>query len=99
MPRCIVKNTMKDRRTRCVGAHIGRAAGGYDFAIDPFTEAQQCRWHALPDRPALDRAAAARILASACRALRARGQFHLVLAGGDTPAGAYRTLRNADANW
>ena len=90
---------MKGPQLRCASAHIGRAAGGYDFAIDPFAEAQRCRWHALPDRPALDGAAAAAILAAADRAVRARGQFHLVLAGGDTPGGAYRRLRDADAYW
>jgi 6-phosphogluconolactonase len=63
------------------------------------TQAQQCRWHALPDRPALDRAAADRILAAAESGICARGQFHLVLAGGDTPGGAYRSLRSAGADW
>ncbi len=60
---------------------------------------QRCRWQALSGLPALDRAAEAAILAAAGRALRARGQFHLVLAGGDTPAGAYRRLRDAPADW
>jgi 6-phosphogluconolactonase len=63
------------------------------------TDKQRCRWHAMPDRPALDRAAAASILAAADRAIRVRGQFHLVLAGGDTPRGAYRKLREAPAEW
>ena len=39
------------------------------------------------------------ILAAADRAIRARGQFHIVLAGGDTPRGAYRELRVAPADW
>ena len=64
-----------------------------------FDERQRCRWRALSDRPALDRAAAVAILAAADRAIRARGQFHLVLAGGDTPRGAYRRLREANADW
>ena len=53
----------------------------------------------MRDRPALERAAVASILAAADGAIRARGQFHLVLAGGDTPRGAYRTLREALADW
>jgi len=60
---------------------------------------QRCRWQALSGLPALDCAAAARILAAAGRAIRARGRFHVVLAGGDTPAGAYRKLRTAGADW
>jgi 6-phosphogluconolactonase len=47
----------------------------------------------------MDRAVAVSILAAADRAIRARGQFHLVLAGGDTPHGAYRRLREASADW
>ncbi len=53
----------------------------------------------MPDRPALERAASASILAAADRAIRARGQFRFVLAGADTPRGAYRKLREAPANW
>jgi len=79
-------------RTYCTGGSRVR------FPV-AFTEAHQCRWHALPDRPALDRAAVARIVAAADRAISARGRFHLVLAGGDTPGGAYRRLRGADADW
>ncbi len=64
-----------------------------------FVERQRCRWRALSDRSALDRAATVTILAAADRAIRARGQFHLVLAGGDTPRGAYRSLCEAGADW
>jgi len=60
---------------------------------------QTCRWHGVADRPALDRAVAARVLAAEKRALRSRGQFVLVLAGGDTPRGAYQLLRTAPAEW
>lgn len=59
----------------------------------------RCRWHALPDRCALDRSAAVDILAAAHRAIRLRGSFHLVLCGGSTPRGAYARLRGADADW
>jgi len=58
-----------------------------------------CRWHAMPDRPALERAAAVSILAAADRAIRARGQFHLVLAGGNTPRGIYHGLCAAKTDW
>lgn len=53
----------------------------------------------MSGRLALDRAATAGILAAADRAIRARGQFHIVLAGGETPAGTYRRLRDAGADW
>jgi 6-phosphogluconolactonase len=58
-----------------------------------------CRWHAQADRLTLDRVAAASILAAADGAIRARDQFHLVLAGGDTPCGVYARLRDARADW
>jgi 6-phosphogluconolactonase len=60
---------------------------------------QCCRWHPVSDRHALSRVATARILAAAERALDARGQFHLVLAGGNTPRQAYQELRAAPAEW
>lgn len=62
-------------------------------------ERQLCRWHTLSDRQALDRSVTVRILAAADHAIRARGQFHLVLAGGDTPCAAYRRLRQARVDW
>ena len=60
---------------------------------------QTCRWHAVPDVAALHAEVAARVLAAADRAIRARGRFTLVLAGGDTPKGAYELLRAAPADW
>lgn len=39
------------------------------------------------------------ILASAATAIQQRGQFHLVLAGGDTPRAIYKQLRTARTNW
>ncbi len=65
----------------------------------PLAETQRCRWRALVDRSALDRAVAQSILTAAVRSIRRRGQFHLVLAGGETPRGAYRRLREASADW
>jgi 6-phosphogluconolactonase len=60
---------------------------------------QDCRWHPVPDVATVGRAASARILAAASRAIRARAQFRLVLAGGNTPRGAYGELRAASADW
>jgi 6-phosphogluconolactonase len=40
-----------------------------------------------------------RIRAAADIAIRGRGQFRIVLAGGDTPRAAYRLLRDSPADW
>jgi 6-phosphogluconolactonase len=53
----------------------------------------------MVDAEALNHEAAVRILAAAQAAAAERGQFHLVLAGGNSPRGTYRILREADANW
>ena len=60
---------------------------------------QLCRWHPVADLPSLDRAALARIVAAADRAIAARGRFDIVLAGGNTPAGTYRLLRATPSDW
>jgi 6-phosphogluconolactonase len=57
------------------------------------------RWHAVADQLALRHAAHETIFASAAQALRQRGQFHLVLAGGNTPRAIYRTLCAAQTDW
>ncbi|VAX02882.1 6-phosphogluconolactonase, eukaryotic type [hydrothermal vent metagenome] len=56
-------------------------------------------WRIFDDAEAVARATAERILDSATQAIETRGQFKLVLAGGTTPAQAYRLLRAADADW
>ena len=61
--------------------------------------AQLCRWHAVADASALASAASARVVDAASRAIRARGAFIVVLAGGNTPRAAYELLRRADADW
>jgi 6-phosphogluconolactonase len=48
--------------------------------------------HVVPDEAALARAAAAFVLSRGRRALREKGFFDLVLAGGHTPLGLYRVL-------
>jgi 6-phosphogluconolactonase len=58
---------------------------------------QRCRWHPVKDQAALDEALARATLKAAGRALQARQRFHLVLAGGNTPLGAYRRLSDAKA--
>ena len=57
------------------------------------------RWQVFPDGAALADQAAALILDAARAAITARGVFHLVLAGGNTPKGAYERLREVGANW
>jgi len=58
-----------------------------------------CRWHAVSDVRALRQAAYEAILASAAQAIHERGQFHLVLAGGNTPRGIYHALCAARTDW
>jgi len=58
-----------------------------------------CRWHAFSDRRALQQAAILSILAGAAQAIDERGQFHLVLAGGNTPRGIYHGLSAAQTDW
>ncbi|MBI1173693.1 MAG: 6-phosphogluconolactonase [Sideroxydans sp.] len=48
---------------------------------------------------ALQEMAAGMILGSAAQAIHERGQFHLVLAGGNTPRGIYRGLCAARTDW
>jgi 6-phosphogluconolactonase len=60
---------------------------------------ERCRWHAVSDDRALQQAALEAILAGAERAIRERGQFHVVLAGGNTPREIYRRLNTAQTDW
>jgi 6-phosphogluconolactonase len=53
----------------------------------------------LPDAAAVAATAAQRILHSGRAALAARGRCHLVLAGGTTPAAAYRHLAQSGQDW
>ena len=57
------------------------------------------RWIGVADTAALQRAARNRILDDAARAIELRGQFLIVLAGGNTPANIYRMLRVAHSDW
>lgn len=60
---------------------------------------QLCRWHAVADERALQQAAIEIILAGAAQAIHQRGQFLLVLAGGNTPRGIYHGLCEAQTDW
>jgi 6-phosphogluconolactonase len=62
-------------------------------------EPGQCRWHEVADKHALQQAAIDIILSRASQAIRQRGAFHLVLAGGNTPRGIYRGLCTAQTDW
>jgi 6-phosphogluconolactonase len=70
-----------------------------DRLMDDGVAAPATRWHEVPDTQALHQAALKSIVDSATQAVAERGQFHLVLAGGDTPRAIYRLLRNASAGW
>lgn len=59
----------------------------------------QPRWHAVADERALQQAALEAILTSAAQAIAARGRFHIVLAGGNTPRAVYQRLRTASTDW
>lgn len=60
---------------------------------------QLIRWHIYRDTAALCERAAAAILRSAAEAIAARGEFRLVLAGGETPRAIYAELAGAQADW
>lgn len=67
--------------------------------MDDGMTAPATRWHEVPDSHALHQAALKIILDAAAQAVAERGQFHLVLAGGETPRAIYRMLRDAKAGW
>ena len=66
--------------------------------INPVNSAQ-CRWHAVPDLSALHHAALNILLSNAALAIQQRGQFHLVISGGETPRAIYRQLRTTHSDW
>ena len=67
--------------------------------IEPHPGVQRIRWHDMPGGTALAAAALQRILAAATNATSARGQFRIVLSGGNTPRATYERLRDARADW
>ncbi len=60
---------------------------------------QLCRWHAWNDAQALQQVVCDSVIGSAASAIDERSQFHLVLAGGNTPRGIYQRLATAETNW
>ena len=63
------------------------------------SQSGQYRWRPVADLPELHEVALTAILASAAAAIQKRGQFHLVLAGGDTPRAIYKQLRTTQNDW
>lgn len=57
------------------------------------------RWLRVADTTALQQVAAWHIFTTAARAIELRGRFLIVLAGGNTPQGTYRLLREAVTDW
>jgi 6-phosphogluconolactonase len=61
--------------------------------------ARGVRWLGVADVAELHRTACSRIIEAAERAIQQRGEFVIVLAGGNTPRGVYRLLRAESADW
>ena len=59
----------------------------------------QPRWRPVADVSSLRLQAVKTIAESAQRAIRERGSFHLVLAGGETPRTIYGMLRDVPTDW
>ena len=57
------------------------------------------RWHVAVDQFDLDNTALQTICYSSTIAIQERGQFHLVLSGGETPHSIYQQLRNIQTKW
>ena len=67
--------------------------------MQPTLPPQQIRWHPMTGIAEMNGVIAARIRETAARAVRERGRFLIVLAGGNTPRGTYEQLRTAQADW
>ncbi len=65
----------------------------------PDASAAAVRWHGVADAAALRDAACRRVLDAATAAIAHRGEFLIVLAGGNTPRDVYAMLRAADTDW
>jgi 6-phosphogluconolactonase len=60
---------------------------------------KNCHWHFLETVEQVAQAVYQHILEAAEQAIKERGKFKLVLAGGNTPEQVYRLLAEAAANW
>ena len=63
------------------------------------TDTELYRWHAVTNAHELQSTAISALLASAEQAIQERGQFHIVLAGGNTPREIYHALCTAKTDW
>ena len=61
--------------------------------------ARGARWLEVANADQLHQTACGRVIDAARTAIEQRGQFVIVLAGGTTPRGAYRLLREQKADW
>ncbi len=57
------------------------------------------RWHTASNLHDLHDAALTTVLDAAMLAIRQRGEFHLVISGGETPRKIYQQLRTAQTDW
>ena len=60
---------------------------------------QISRWHRFDSQQAINQATVDKILVLADEAIRARGAFRIVLAGGSTPKSVYAMLKDVQADW
>lgn len=60
---------------------------------------QFCRWQIFPDAEALRDAAVAVIDQAARQAIAVRGEFHIVLSGGNTPRAVHERLASLKTDW
>ena len=63
------------------------------------TSAGDVRWLTVADVAELESTACRRVIGAAEHAIKRRGKFLVVLAGGNTPRGVYRLLREQGADW
>jgi len=63
------------------------------------SDTDSVRWLGVADKKALCEDAARRICTAAVLAIKARGRFDIVLAGGSTPRCVYKLLSNTHADW
>ena len=65
----------------------------------PSDARRDIRWVGFATLAELQQAACRRIIDASWRAIAQRGEFLIVLAGGNTPRGVYRVLRAENAEW
>lgn len=63
------------------------------------TDSKRLKWYLFPDRESLWRAASGTVRFCAERAIQSRGQFHVVLSGGETPQNIYKQLPAIETDW